>query len=388
MRASIALLSCLLVLPAFAADEVKLLPPEVEEGKPAKVRVQGSASLPDKLILSVSIKVQRSDIHGQQWRLLESYRVPVQGGAFERTFSFENGLTFGTYRVEVDCDKGHQYPGIQLPAGNVHAESSFKVDFTDDIGAPLKGHVDALCTLSDLWSELEAKFSSLSSRAKDPAAIEEWKRFAEPWAARASKACGDAPSQEELLYPEVRQALSGLSNKIQLFRQDHESVLSTGEPCETRKAHANWFDPDPSTDLVNARARVAQEFAFNAGKKVVDYGYDRATEILGRVKGASNARAWEVFREKLSRDLDRVEKAYRELADGACKAEMADIASDVPALLAAGRDLLTAGDQTVSDPSKGAQAMSAAKEALKRAYKSVQDRIAAAEAKRMARPAK
>ena len=364
---------------ASGAEPVRDLKVDVQSGPPATLRVRGAADLPDRLLLTLAIRHERSDFRGAESKLLDQFRVPVRGGAFDRTFSLPR-LPFGKYVLEVGCDRTHQREDVALPPGEIRGEASFKVDFTEDIAGPAKTYQALLPTLEDLWRELEAAYRPLASRLKDPKAIAEWTRFQGGWDPRMDKAAVTLEPCEDLLYQELRLGLNLASNRLRLFREDYESLILTGDHCAKYHAHHkpgdDWFNQDPGADLAEDRVRLAQEFAFNTGKKIVDYGYDKATGLMGGPK-------WEGFRTRFGQDLDRIETACSDLSLGACRAEMKAIAPDVPTLIQAGRAFLAAGDQMAADPAKGQAALAAAKEPLKKAYQSVRNRILASEARRL-----
>lgn len=377
------LLTLAVLAPAFGSEGIGDLRIEVEEGVPARVHVRGSADLPDRTRLTLSFRHQRSDTHGGQWKLLERRQVQVLNGGFDKAFAFPGGLPFGLHRVEVECVRTGQYPEVALPPGGIRGETIFKVAFTDDIAAEAKGYEADMEGLGSLWSEMEAAYAPLSDRLQDPAAIARWKEFQDSWRPRHRALSERVALREELKYPDVRMILNAIALKVERFQEDHESMITSGKHSELREKHPSLFVPEPPVDLAGVPIRLAEELAFNVGKKVVEYGYDRATEILSK----PGAPGWGRFRDEFGDDLDRMQTACSDLSSGPCKAEMLAVAKDVPALLQAGKDLLAAGELVATGAPGGASALEAVKAPMKKAYKAIQEKIQAVEDRLMGKKA-
>lgn len=371
-------LFALLVLVPALGEEVRDFKVEAEG---SKVRVRGACSLPDRAILTVSLIHQRSSARGSQWRMFRTLEAPVQRGELDRTVALPGGLPFGLYRAEVELDRAHQYPGVEIPPGGVRSAVTFKVPFTEDIAASLRAYLADLEELGALWQELEAQYAPLSARLREPEAIQAWKAKQGPWRVRMSAASRRLEPREELVYPNLRQALCAASARIGHFRDDHESMILEGRPSRMRQDNPEYFARTPAADLAGVPSFMAEDFVFNVGKKVVEYGYDRATELLEKPVDAR----WGRFRDAFGQDLDRMESACSDLLAGPCKADLKEMAPGVRALLGTGRDLLAAGDLMAEDPTKGAAALAAVKEPMKRAFLAVQEGIRALQARFMTR---
>lgn len=377
-------LGVLLLFPVLAKDADPDLSVEVEAGPPAQVHFRGKVAAADGVVLALSIRHQRTSTKGQVWQLLDRVKVRVKGGAFEKTFTRPGGLPSGLYKLVVECDKGHQRVGVPMPAGDVRGEASFRVDFTEDLTTPAEAFAGRLSSLEPLWAELDAAYQPLSSRHKDPKAIEEWERFQEPWLPRMAKVFDQCPCVYDFLFPDLCLQLSTNARKIRYFQEDYESLVKTGKHTKFYIEHPEWFTADPSVSLPWARDYLASELAFHVARRVVDYDYDKATEIMKGLKGVPPdplaLRRWEVFRTWAGEDLDRIGKTYLALSVGPFQDAFRRIAPDVPVLLKAGQDLLAAGDLMTTDPVAGAVALAAVQAPLKRAYQGVRERIEASRA--------
>lgn len=385
MNARFVALTVLVALPLATAlagppeSRLRDLKVRVEPGTPARVEVKGAADLPDNTILSVSLKNERLDIQGRHWTLLEMRRVMVKGGAFEEAFP-PRTLPPGACRVEVDCDRQAQYPNVRIPAsGELHAESSFKVDFTEDAASPTAGLAEACAEMASLNGDLEQADRDNAGKTGDPARLEAFAKFKDDWIRRLTKLTGGLGTEtEDLIYPQTRTAIQGAAKKAQLFLELYETRLK-GEKSETFEGHPNWYEPDVATDLAGARRTLAKEFVFNVRRKVVDWGYDKATDLHKELQAGKPAatRQWGLFRDQLGKDIEKCRTAWEALASGPAKAEIASIASDVPTLLAAGQQMLEAVDQDIAQPGSGKPALDRAAEALRKAYLTVEAKLQA-----------
>ncbi len=383
------LLPLLLLTPCLAlADKapealIRDLKIQVGSDDSPRVEVQASAQVPDKVILNITLKTERSDMRGKRWTQVDMKRVSVSQKAFQTAFT-PASLPFGTYRVEVDCDRNRQYPDLALPEGSFQAAGEFQVDFTDDIAAPAAALADALETFRGLNDKLEEAHKAHAGKTGDAQRIEEYERFRQAWMEEVAKASEKiALPGGDLLYADTRNGIGGLGNKMRLFADLYASELK-GEKNETQVAHPNWFEPGVAADMLRIRQTLAREFAFNAGKKVVDYGYDKATDLLKQIKEgkASASRAWETFQTRFEKDLGRIQSGYEALSTGSLRAEIVTIASDVPALAAAGQELLRAVNTEIASPGKASAALDRAKDSLKKAYQSNRQKYLAPDQKK------
>lgn len=383
------LLPVLLLAPCIAIAEeapdrnrIRNLKIQVSSDGLLRVEVRADAQVPDQAILNVSLKTERSDIRGKHWKLVDMKRVSVSQNAFDVAFT-PSSLPFGTYRVEVDCDRNRQYPNVVLPEGSFQAAGEFQVDFNDDIVAPTSGLADAIEAFRDLNDRLEEAHKANTGKTGDTQRIGEFGKFRQAWMEEVTKASQKiALPEEDLLYAETRNVIGGLGNKMQLFADLYTSELK-GEKNETHEGHPNWFEPDVTTDMTRARQTLAREFAFNTGKKVVDYGYDKATDLLKQIQGGSApaSRAWEVFQTRFGKDLGRIQSGYEALSTGPLRGEIMAIASDAPALAAAGQELVAAINTEIASPGAATAALERAKAALKKAYQGNQQKYLAADNK-------
>ncbi len=381
MRASaLGMLGCFVALLAVGAEapsRISDLQLQVDPGNPPRVEVRGAAQLPDNAILNISLKNECSDIQGKHWKLLDMKRISVKGEGFETVFT-PPALPFGPYHVEVDCDRERQYPSVKIAEGSgLHAERSFKVDFNDDIAAPCLAFAETLKESDALCSALEQARKGNAGKTGDAARLKAFNEFLSEWSPKVSQLTAKYPQgQEELLYPHTRSALDGLTAKLSRFADLYTSELK-GEKNKTQADHPNWFEPDVPAELVLARRTLAAEFAFNVGKKVIDFGYDRATDLLKDLKAgkASANREWTAFRTAFRKDLDRCKAGQEALASGYLRTEISTVASDAPALYALGQQLLEAIDQEAASPGQGAGAILRAKEGMIAAYKALTEKV-------------
>ena len=380
----------LLLAPCLALAEeapgqsrIRNLKIQVGSDGPPRVEVQASAQVPDQAILNVSLKTERSDIRGKHWKLVDMKRVSVSQNAFDVAFT-PASLPFGTYRVEVDCDRNRQYPSVVLPAGSLQAAGEFQVDFNEDIVASTAGLSDAIETFRGLNGKLEEAHKANAGKTGDTRRIDEFETFRRAWMEEVRKASKlIALPEEDLLYAETRQAIGALGNKMQLFAELYTSELK-GEKNQTHEGHPNWFEPDVVADMAHARQTLAREFAFNAGKKVVDFGYDKATDLLKQVQGGSApaSRDWEAFQARFEKDLGRIQSGYEALSTGPLRGEIVAIASEAPALAAAGQELLRAINTEIASPGAATAALDRAKESLKKAYQGNRQKYLAVDQKK------
>ena len=378
------LLAPCLVLAEEAPDQNRIRNLKIQVGSdgPPRVEVQASVQVPDQAILNVSLKTERSDIRGKHWKLVDMKRVSVSQNGFDVAFT-PAALPFGTYRVEGDCDRNRQYPNVILPDGSFQAAGEFQVDFNDDIVAPTSGLADAIDAFLALHDKLEKEHKANTGKTGDKQRLEDFERFRQAWMEEVMKASQKiALPDEDLLYAETRNAIGGLGNKMQLFADLYTSELK-GEKNETHEAHPNWFEPDVTADMARARQTLAREFAFNTGKKVVDYGYDKATDLLKQVKEgkASASRTWEAFQARFMKDLGHIQSGYEALSTGSLRGEIVTIACDSPALAAAGQELVQAINSEITT-GKTSPALERAKDNLKKAYQSNRQKYLAADQKK------
>ena len=303
-------------------------------------------------------------------------RVRVKGSAIETAFDNLTNLSFGPYRVEVDCDRARQYPKVVIPKDAVlRAESGFAIDFTDDVAAPLQPLSEALATFTALLAELEQAHKDNAGKA------EAFHKFREAWSQKLGDASGKvALKEEDVLYPDTHMSLGGVAHKLQLFADLYESQVK-GEKNPTFDSHPNWFEPEPSADIARVRRLLVREFGFNTARKVVDYGYDKATELLKDSRGGNPAapKAWDLFRTRFSKDLEHCRTAYDTLMTGPLKAETQAFLADLPAIVSGGHQLLEAIDAEMAAPGKGKAGLDKAKETLVVAYKSLVGKVTAEE---------
>jgi len=379
---------CLCLAPAAPAAEPLVTAPQVtvETGPPAQVTVRGTSRLPDKTILSVSIKNERLDIRGKHLTLVDLKSVQVKDGAFACVLGGQQdqALHPGNYFVDVDCDPTRQYRDVQeqltalLKTAAVKAQATFNVPFTEDYATPSKALVSSLTDMAALWEELEKEHKANAAKQGDAARLAVFEQFLTAWGKRVQDLSSRTPSGEDILYPETRQSMNGLSSKINLFQELYSSELK-GVPCQTQVDHPNWFEPPVSEDLSRVRRLLAAEFAFNTARKVVEYGYDRADELMKSCTAnppKPNASAqWARFRAEFGKDLEQSRGVCEAMSNGPLKAEMAAIASDALPLLTGGQRLLEAIDQEIARPGSGKAALDAAKASLTKHYLSVQAKV-------------
>ena len=384
-----------LLLPVLAEEGIRDFQAEPGEGE---VRLSGRVELADLSLITLSLLHQRSDLNGPQWKLLDRVQVRVKDGAFDKTLRQPGGLPFGPYKVEAEYERERQRPGVPVAKAGIHAELAFKMDFRKDITVPVRERLESYCTVQRLWKDLEAAYQPLYARVqgpwtrialakaqhKDPdpedlktlaEAAEAWSRFAAPFDPLLVKAWERLAMKEDLLFPFTSMRLWATAKKVRLYRKDHESMITTGQPCKERVDHPEWFVPDPEAEAPRIRGFLAREFPFNVSKKVVDYGYDKGTEILKRGRG------WERFRDSLSPDLDRMETCCSDLLSDPCKEEMAKRGPATRKLIQAGRLMLAAGDRITADAAEGksgpgALLLEEAKVKLKAAHSALQSELA------------